>query len=788
MAELNLKYYTNQDFYSDGDIENEILDFVKSGKNLEDIPKEDINYHLIYHLSEIRKNILNWYPFEESANILEIGSGCGAITGLLCEKAHTVYSVELSKRRATINYERNKKYQNLNLYVGNIGDMEFEHQFDYIVLNGVFEYAMSFTDTETPYITFLNGIKRFLKTSGKVMIAIENRLGLKYLAGAPEDHTGMYFLGVDGYKDNSSVRTFTKKELTDIVTEVGLKSTKFYYPYPDYKFPSEIYTDESIVKNGYGKDYYNLNSDRFELFDEGYVARSMVTEGIADVFANSFLMVAGFENNNSDTPEVIYAKMNCDRGSNYRIITTIERRNRKLYVYKTAMNEVAKKHIDRVIQNSHFNKFQKISNVQSIRDDVMCYDFLDENTLDDIVSELIRKGDIDGICQALSSFFELYFADASEEKYKTEEFEAIFGITNAENVKKCIKPCNIDLICSNIFVTAEQQYKIIDCEWTFDIPIPIDFIVWRNINELYTVHSELAHVIHENVMLERFGINVRESESYREWTLHFVNEYVKVGSLEKYSIPKMPLSINDIATQERNKNWLESIVYYDDGTGYSEDKKILAKSKLQGEKFHLLFDMSGIKGIQAVRWDPAEGIMCKIEICEAKLDDYNVQLISQNAINAVDGVFLNIDPNYQVILDGQKEYAKLSIIGSIHHLTNKEVELYNNIAMQEKQQLIDDRDKILQQVRLGMEIKANEIENLNRVIENLNRVNEVQFHKIEQSQSQHDIDEKLIVQKEAELKQLTDRINHIESTKGYRALQYIRHIKDKIVKMGGKRK
>ena len=106
MAKLNLDYYKGKDLYSDGDVEEEILEIARSGKKLEEL--EAVKFPVLYHLSRARENILNWYPFREGANVLEIGSGCGAITGLLCRRLGRVVSVELSRRRAGINYARHK--------------------------------------------------------------------------------------------------------------------------------------------------------------------------------------------------------------------------------------------------------------------------------------------------------------------------------------------------------------------------------------------------------------------------------------------------------------------------------------------------------------------------------------------------------------------------------------------------------------------------------------------------------------------------------------------------------
>ena len=57
---------------------------------------------------------------------------------------------------------------------------------------GVFEYGESYIRSENPYVDFLRIISKHLKPDGKIILAIENRLGLKYWAGCTEDHFGTY--------------------------------------------------------------------------------------------------------------------------------------------------------------------------------------------------------------------------------------------------------------------------------------------------------------------------------------------------------------------------------------------------------------------------------------------------------------------------------------------------------------------------------------------------------------------------------------------------------------------
>lgn len=112
--------------------------------------------------------------------MLEIGSGCGAITGVLANKAKKVTCIELSKKRSLINAYRNRNKENIEILLGNFEEVEKDiiEKYDYITLIGVFEYSESYILQKNPYVNFLKIIRKHLKNNGKVIIAIENKLGL----------------------------------------------------------------------------------------------------------------------------------------------------------------------------------------------------------------------------------------------------------------------------------------------------------------------------------------------------------------------------------------------------------------------------------------------------------------------------------------------------------------------------------------------------------------------------------------------------------------------------------
>lgn len=292
-VKINLEYYPGEDYYSDGDIEKELIEITRNNDDFTEILRDDCRWPILYHLSPIRRNLLDWIEIGDDSSVLEIGAGCGAVTGVFCEKAKHVTAVELSKVRAEVIANRYKNHNNLEIIVGNLNDIDFgEKKFDYITLIGVLEYAGEFSNYTDPYCGFLQYVTKLLKPQGKLIIAIENRFGLKYWAGAREDHTGRLFDGIEGYDKKNKVKTFSKIELTELLDRAGLTSSDFYYPIPDYKLPIQIFSDKFMPKVGQIIHYFpNYDTDRLKLFDEKSVYEDIVKNNQFDFFANSFLVI-----------------------------------------------------------------------------------------------------------------------------------------------------------------------------------------------------------------------------------------------------------------------------------------------------------------------------------------------------------------------------------------------------------------------------------------------------------------------------------------------------------------
>ena len=292
---LNYECYPGSDLYSDGGIEDELLDIVMNHGESEynAIIAEKKSWSIMYHLSDMRQNILRSVDINDRDYVLEIGAGCGAVTGTLLERAKHVDCIDLSEKRGMINAYRHKDSDNLTIYLGNFEEIEKRLQYKYnvITLIGVLEYGGLYIHSPEPYLDFLKIVKKHLKPQGKLVIAIENKYGLKYFAGCKEDHVGKYFAGLEGYDKEDGICTFSRNGLEALIKEAGFKKTRFYYPYPDYKFATSIYSDEYLPKYGeLTNNLRNFDMERLYLFDEAKVFNQICMDNMFPIFSNSFLV------------------------------------------------------------------------------------------------------------------------------------------------------------------------------------------------------------------------------------------------------------------------------------------------------------------------------------------------------------------------------------------------------------------------------------------------------------------------------------------------------------------
>ncbi len=650
---LNLNYYGGVDLYSEGAGEDLLLKLVSEHAEAEypAVIQNTRSWSVMYHLSNERENICSFLPIKKTDKVLEIGAGCGAVTGCLARLAGHVTCIELSKKRSTINAVRHKMLDNIDIIVGNFEDVEqdIEEKYDYITLIGVLEYAASYIKSRDPYHDILNRVSRHLSENGRLIIAIENQLGLKYFAGCREDHTGGFYDGIEGYRDKEGVRTFSKHGLKKLLEDSGYKS-RFYYPYPDYKLPHTIYSDDRLPGMGeLNTNIRNFDADRILTFDETKVFDTLIGNGQFSEFANSFLVLAQKEGAGTEEKLPIYAKFSSERAINLRTATVISRNinGSGMEVYKRALSPQANDHIDSIYVNylallkeyentgarpNVCTRSGSASGMASVdggnvgETETVYFEYLTGLTLEEYLDDLEAKGEYERMLLLLKQY-EKFISSVCRDDFKNSEgFTELFGEA-VEGEYKSGKVSNLDLIFTNIvfdrFKKENGVWNILDYEWTRPFPIPDRFIIYRALFYYIEGHKNSAFLKYLKRrgldLYAEFGISIPEKEIFRRLEEHFQLSIIGGAASLTVMHELMPTvcadAVEAAGKEFRYKNLRNPMIYYGTGLGFTSDKQISLFADVKGHDVSMRIPVE--KDVCELRVDPTE-YPCLIRIKKLK--------------------------------------------------------------------------------------------------------------------------------------------------------------------------
>lgn len=243
-------------------------------------------------------NILKWYPFEENANILEIYKDTSIMDKL-----------------------ENK----INLQKTTIEELKLDGKYDYITLIGTYEYAPTIIKGEKPYSSFLKMLKEHLNQNGKILLAIDNRLGIKYFVGAKSEYYSKIFKGIESEIRLGQPNLLLKRELEKFIKEAEFEHYKFYYPLADYRNTNSIFTDEFLPKSNHSKILYPVNYEdgSIIIYNEINAMKQICDNNRFVDFTNSYLI----EISNSEIQqEVKFVNYNTFRKDEYKLILVMRKR------------------------------------------------------------------------------------------------------------------------------------------------------------------------------------------------------------------------------------------------------------------------------------------------------------------------------------------------------------------------------------------------------------------------------------------------------------------------------
>ena len=450
--------------------------------------KNKIEYPVI--MNSIRKNIVNWYDFKENSDILEIGSNCEEITEYLCSISKSVTTIEFSEEKMI---EKNSNKDNLKIIAKNLEEIKLEEKFDYIIMIGTLEYADSIMkDKKDPYNSLLQYCVEKLKPDGTLLIAVDNRLGVKYISGGKSYHCEKIY---DSIKNNfSNGKLFSKKELEELIEKSKIKNKRYYYPLPDYKMPNVIISEEYLLDASDSKVNYNFVYEEGSLVvqDEIKLLKQFIKNGEFNEYTNSYIV----ELSNSDIKnDIKYVSFNNIRKEEYSLILKINGDT----VQKYPKEEISKKHVKNIIKNTE--KLKKLG-----------FKVAEEtNNEEYIKSKYIKFMQLD------KYIIKLLENNQTQEAYDIiDKWYKYIGEMLKPNKDGIVENGFIDLVFENFFYDEKSDTFIaFDQEW-IEKNINIKYILYRAIENICAHNHNVEKMLDKDKILKKYRIEDKEEYSKLE--------------------------------------------------------------------------------------------------------------------------------------------------------------------------------------------------------------------------------------------------------------------------------
>lgn len=504
------------------DDDKKVIEYIKGNTDgdFAEIIKQDNSWPVFFQLSEMRWGLYSWYNFGENSNLLEVGAGYGALTGLFCSKCKSVTATERSQVRAEALVKRFEAISNLEVCVGDVLAMDFQKKFDFIILTGLLERQGRGSSERKVYAEYLQKLKGLLTPSGKLLLAVENRFGLRYLCGAEEPHTGRPFDGINHYPFGTGGYSFSKEEMVSILKLAELDTYKFYYPLPDYKVPQLIYSQNYLPQTRVGErlvPYYVHKDSLIAIENDMY--DDIVENGVFEFFANSFLIECSM---GAEACSVDYAAVTVDRGHEQGTVTAILNNKR---VTKQAIFPEGVNNIQGLCQNLWELRERGIPAI-----DVT----LDGNTAtmpmipEELASVYLKQAVIDKKID-LYYFFEqlLRHIIKSSEHVPAEENTLIQEEKSIDITEfgVILSKAYIEMIPMNAF-WKEEDFLFFDQEFVY-CNYPASYVLFRAIKNTYIFIPEAERLTPLNEMKKHFKLE-KVWDIYEKQDIKFLNQVRKL--------------------------------------------------------------------------------------------------------------------------------------------------------------------------------------------------------------------------------------------------------------------
>lgn len=483
-------------------------------------------------IHELSNGLIGWYPFRKDSTVLCVLTGTEAFLSWAEILKDNDLEVSVCTPDELTGIERN---------VGEDG-------YDYVVCADALERS------KNPAV-LLGHLQRLIKPEGILLIAANNRFGIRYFCGDKDPYTGHVLDGIDNYvrvsdkrKEEIGGRAYTKAELIVMLDTAGFAHRKFYSVMPSVFRPQVLISEDYIPNEALDiRAFPQYQSPQTVFLEEEKLYDDLLQNGMFHPMANGFLIESSLAGELSDVSQITVSG---DRGHTNSLATVIKKGKS---VSKKALYREGKSKVSELLDNTEYLKQHHVPVVEAWSEGdsfVMPY------VQGEIATRYFRRSLRDNKEQFLAEleiFREIIWGSSEAVPYNEvdwQQFEpdwerrkpddpnlnkweklAFGSPEEQEDIGIILKRGYIDLVSLNCF-HVKEGFMFFDQEFYID-NLPANVILIRTIDLIYRDCPDLELTLPREEVLKHFRL-WEHREVWRRFTSVFMRELRSERELSGY--------------------------------------------------------------------------------------------------------------------------------------------------------------------------------------------------------------------------------------------------------------
>ena len=362
-----------------------------------------------------------------------------------------------------------------------------------------------------------------LKSDGKLILSMNNRMGIRFFCGDEDPYTGARFDGLEGYhfvtddmRKLMSGHCYSHREITGILEKAGVRSYKRYSVFPNLEEPQLVYADGYVPTEDLTIRYFpKYISNKGVFLEEQYLIQQLSDNGLLHNMANAYLYECPMDEKSFWDFDQITLSMERDRKrANATILNEKE-------VWKCALYAEGCEEVNKTVSNDRelISAGIKMVERRSLSDGYVM-PFIHAELANIYLQRLLDSND-PAFLKEMDKFRDLVM-NSSDILYTDDQLGPI------------LRKGYPDLVPLNCF-HIDDEYVFFDQEYVAE-SYPANVILYRGICIVYWQRRYRNDIVSFDEILSRYGL-YENRDRYEKMSLEFtdgLHEYKPVGDTMLY--------------------------------------------------------------------------------------------------------------------------------------------------------------------------------------------------------------------------------------------------------------